>query len=157
MAGVEIRAASASEACALTELAQAAKAHWGYEPSLLDLWAPQLTLTPDYICAHDVWVASMGDGAVGFYALESRDSVMELEHLWVNPRWMGQGIGRALFEHAVLRARAACAVQLRVVSDPNAERFYLRMGARRVGQQESTPKGRQLPVLLLDLAGGPSL
>jgi hypothetical protein len=39
---------------------------------------------------------------------------------------------------------------LRIASDPFAEGFYRRMGARRVGVVPSTPRGRTLPLLLLD-------
>ena len=41
--------------------------------------------------------------------------------------------------------------QLRIVSDPNAEAFYLRKGAIRAGLVDSLPAGRQLPLLSLAL------
>ncbi len=40
---------------------------------------------------------------------------------------------------------------LRIASDPNAEGFYLKMGARRVGETPSQPEGRALPLLLLEV------
>jgi hypothetical protein len=58
--------------------------------------------------------------------------------------------------HLVARARAAGVEELRVVSDPNAAGFYLRMGACQVGEQASVPVGRRLPVLVIPLReGGP--
>ena len=76
----------------------------------------------------------------------------ELEHFWVAPTRMGEGIGRALFTHAVEHCRAIGARRLWISADPNAEGFYARMRARRVGEVPSTPAGRRLP--RLDLLTG---
>jgi hypothetical protein len=43
------------------------------------------------------------------------------------------------------------APRLWISADPNAERFYTRVGARRVGEVPSTPTGRTLPRLVLDV------
>jgi hypothetical protein len=66
---------------------------------------------------------------------------------------MGQGIGRSLFLHAVDRAKHLGFKKLEIESDPNAEGFYLRMGARRVGLNASEVAGhrRELPVLVYEL------
>ena len=60
---------------------------------------------------------------------------------------MGRGIGRALFEHAVEQARRLGSHALKIESDPNAEGFYKRMGAHRVGETITAIDGqrRELP------------
>ena len=50
---------------------------------------------------------------------------------------MGQGVGRALWDAAVAVARTLPFDELRLAADPNAEAFYERMGARRIGEVES--------------------
>jgi hypothetical protein len=43
---------------------------------------------------------------------------------------------------------------VRFVSDPNAAGFYVKMGARRVGEVESVAvKGRMLPAFEVDVVG----
>jgi GNAT superfamily N-acetyltransferase len=66
---------------------------------------------------------------------------------------MGRGVGRALFERARELAAAAGATTFEIDADPNAEPFYLRMGARRVGEIRSEIEGqpRVRPLLHLDL------
>jgi GNAT superfamily N-acetyltransferase len=86
---------------------------------------------------------------VGFYALSGRAPVMELEHCWVLPVLIGHGIGARLLEHAAATCRATRARTLSIASDPFAEGFYRRMGARPAGAVPSTPRGRTLPRLLL--------
>ena len=78
---------------------------------------------------------------------------MELEHLWVLPEHMGLGLGRALFDHALGRAAALDAEVLGIEVDPNAEGFYRRMGARRVGEivYELDGRERVLPLLAVEV------
>ena len=88
---------------------------------------------------------------VGFYSLVGGGAV--LDPLWVLPGWMGQGIGRTLFEHAVRRAGALGVAVVGIEADPNATGFYRRMGARRVGENASELDGREriLPLLEIDV------
>ena len=146
-----MRRATADHAAALTDLAHRSKDYWGYGPDLIRLWETDLTLQPSYIEANEIQVARRDEEIVGMYALESRGNEVSLEHFWVEPAQMGQGVGRALFVHAVGQARKSGARRMRIESDPNAEPFYAKMGARRVGKAPSTPAGRMLSVLIYDL------
>ena len=156
-----IRPARPDEAAILTRLVLASKRHWGYAEELIDLWRDDLAIDARTFETCEVWVAeerdvtkTAGEGArpVGVAALSRSGDTAELEHLWVEPASMGHGVGRALFERAVRAARAARARRVVIVSDPNAERFYLRLGARREGEVPSRPPGRMLPRLVLELA-----
>jgi GNAT superfamily N-acetyltransferase len=142
-----------SNADALTRIAHAAKRHWGYPEKWITLWRDDLTLTPDFISNNAVFEAKRGEELIGFYALTFEDEKAELEHLWVRPDHIGQGAGRRLFEHAVSRAASMKAVVIEIASDPNAEGFYLKMGARRIGEIVSTIEGsrRALPRLVFDI------
>lgn len=148
-----VRAATAEDLGRLTEIAQAAKAHWGYPDWLLALWRADLTFNAELLARAWVRVAEDGAGIVAVVALAGQPPRLELEHLWVDPPAMGRGIGRQLFRAAATEAHARQASELEIVSDPNAASFYEHLGARRVGQRPSLPKGRFLPVLHLELAG----
>ena len=149
-----VRRARGVEADALTHLALAAKAHWGYPAAWMDEWRDALTFTPAYVEAHPVYVAEGADGApAGCYALGRDGDRTTLEHLWVSPAAMGQGVGRALLIHAAETARAGAADRFWIESDPHAEGFYLRAGAVRVGDVPADIDGtpRLLPLLVLGL------
>lgn len=151
MTTLHIRRATANDAARLTEIAHRAKAHWGYEDDLLALWGDDLTITGDFIDSHPVYCAVVGEEIVGLCALTQDASTFELEHMWVDPGHIGTGAGRVLFEHATDEVRARGGSVLRIASDPNAEGFYIAMGARRVGDVPSTPAGRTLPLLELEI------
>ena len=150
---MQITRAVPGEAAELTRIAHAAKRHWGYPEEWIARWAPALTLTPEFITAHPTVVARLETEAVGFAALTGLGRQLRLEHLWVLPAFMGRGIGRALFREMARLGHEASWSSLQIVSDPHAEGFYLRLGARRIGEVVSDPEGhgRSLPVLLVNL------
>jgi N-acetylglutamate synthase-like GNAT family acetyltransferase len=152
---LKIRRASADDAAALTALAIRSKRHWGYDDSLIELWRDDLTFTPEAIARKTVLVAEHRGRMLGIVGVDTAGPTAELEDLWIEPDVMGRGLGRRLFYEGLDLARAAGARTLSIVSDPNAEEFYLRMGARRVDLVPSRPDGRTLPRLELPITREP--
>ena len=150
-----IRRARPDEADRLTAIALAAKRHWDYPEAWIEAWRDQLTFTTEFITSHPVFVAvGHDDTPIACYALvENEDAVLQLEHVWVEPSAIGRGVGRTLFHHAVATARERGGTALLIDSDPNAEAFYVRMGATRVGSIRADVCGEQraLPQLQFDL------
>lgn len=134
---------------ALTQIAHAAKGHWGYPKRWIETWRDILTMRPEFIGANIAYCAMEDDRVVGFYLLTTEDDGMHLDHLWIVPNAMRRGIGRALFEHATTKARDSGVHSIKIEADPNTEGFYKRMGAERVGTRLSEVNGerRELPLL----------
>jgi GNAT superfamily N-acetyltransferase len=151
--GIEIRRAVLEDAGALSRIAFAAKGHWGYPEHWMEHWRETLTITPEFIRRNEVHVATIEGKPVGFYALVGEGRRIELEHLWVLPERMGEGVGRALFDHATGTATSLGAGVVGIEADPNAEGFYRRMGATRVGEivYEIDGRERVLPLLAMDV------
>lgn len=146
-----IRRARRSDAEALTRVAHAAKRFWGYSAKLMRLWEADLTVTPEFVAGHPVYCATHEGAIVGFYAVSGGNAIRELEHLWIHPECIGAGVGRLLFSHLLGHLRRKGVARLMIASDPNAEGFYRRLGARRVGMVASRPAGRRLPLLVVHL------
>ncbi len=138
---MQLRAARPDEAERLSEIARLSKAHWGYSAARIDSWrAAFLTVSGDYITAHSVWVvADEADRPVAFAALERSAAGDALEHLWVRPAYIGRGIGRRLFQRVASESPA-----FTFTSDPHADDFYTRMGARKIGVVNSDHQARAL-------------
>jgi ribosomal protein S18 acetylase RimI-like enzyme len=146
---MQIVRARPEDADVLTETAHAAKRHWGYPERWIESWRDILTMRPEFIAANVSYCAIEDDRVVGFYLLTGENDGMHLDHLWILPAAMGRGVGRALFEHAVEQGRASGFASIKIEADPNAEGFYRRMGAKRVGSQQTEIEGkpRELPLL----------
>jgi len=146
-AKMDIRHAKPDEAAQLTQIAFAAKRYWGYPEAYISLWQNDLTISPEFIEKNNVFVFIQMDRIMGFCALSKGGSVRELEHFWIDPKYIGKGIGRELFRHVRETLKAVKAEKLRIVADPNALGFYKKMGAKQIGDVASTPPGRLLPLL----------
>ncbi len=142
-----LRPARPGEAAALSAIAHAAKAHWGYPAEWLALWRDGLTVTEPELVANWAVVAERGSDTVGFAMVERVDGLAELIHCWVLPGTMGQGLGRQLL--AAARQHLGRSEPLLIAAEPKAEAFYHRFGARTIGVLPSQPEGRQLPLMLL--------
>ena len=146
---MQIRRAVPSESDRLTAIARAAKAHWGYPAEWLDAWRDGLRISAEEIERHATFVAEENGDVVGVAQVQGDGTRFVLEHLWVDPQYHGRGAGRALVTHA----RELAGGTLVIVADANAERFYLRCGAKRVGDVAAPMPGapqRSLPLLELD-------
>jgi GNAT superfamily N-acetyltransferase len=150
---MEIIPAKPEDAARLTEIAFAAKRHWGYPDLWIGSWRDVLTVKPEFVASHETFSAIMDGQIVGFYALGQKEGRLDLLHMWVLPDWTGQGVGRLLFYHALQRTKALGFRELEIESDPNAEGFYRRLGARRVGVNIHTveQQRRELPVLIYEV------
>ena len=140
-------------ASTLTGITITAKRHWGYPEKWMRLWLPQLTLSAEYIAGNEVWVAVVDDAAVAYYSLKQDEEHLWLDNLWVIPEFMGQGIGKQLFQHALERSRARIFSILHIEADPNAQSFYEKMGAHKVGEHQHELDGqvRALPIMEIEL------
>jgi GNAT superfamily N-acetyltransferase len=152
-----IRAARPSEAAALTEIALAAKAHWGYPASFMARCRPALAIDATMIRDRLFRLAEGRAGEIlGFYGFEPEPEGVGLSHLFVRPAAIGSGIGRALWQDAVAAARRAVKDSagrcLIVIGDPHAAGFYRRMGAAPAGAVPSeVDPARALPLFRLAL------
>jgi GNAT superfamily N-acetyltransferase len=145
-----IRPARAEEAPALSQLCFRSKAAWGYDEAFMALARLALEVSPEQIAAGDVWVASAVDGGLaGIVALgpSEQPNTLDLDKLFVEPRRIRTGVGRALFAHAIIEARRRGAERLTILADPYAAGFCERNGARLIGEAPSDAiPGRSLPL-----------
>ena len=147
MTTLTIRPAALPEASTLTELALRSKAYWGYSAEFMAACRDELTYSADDLRRGSFFVAEQAGALLGFYALARHSTAeVELEALFVEPAYIGQGVGRALIEHAKAMAKAWGAEVMIVQGDPNARDFYLAAGGELTGERESASiPGRYLP------------
>ena len=114
--------------------------------------AADMTVTRADLERDFVEVLESGTRLVGFYRLQRREACAWLEDLFVEPDVIATGQGRRLFSRACHVARDWGCTRLELHSDPNAEGFYLRLGAERIGTVDSRlVPGRTLPWLRFEL------
>jgi GNAT superfamily N-acetyltransferase len=154
---LRIRRAQPADAAVLTRLALTSKAVWDYDASFMAACRAELTIAAHSISRQPTHLIERQGLALGFYQLRIDGAVAEVAQFFIAPGVIRRGLGRRLWAHLELAARAAGATRLQVDSDPHAEAFYLAMGMRRVGEAPSgSIAGRMLPRLAKELAQGDS-
>jgi GNAT superfamily N-acetyltransferase len=146
-----IRAVRPDEGERLREIAIASKSHWGYEESRVRDWAAQGDFSAEAVAAKEILVAEADGRAVGFATLISEGELCVLDDLWLEPEWIGRGVGTELFGASLERAKQLGARHIEWEAEPNAVGFYEKMGARYLRDSEPTEFGRVIPVMGLDL------
>ena len=137
---------------ALSALCLRSKGHWGYDAAFLAACRAELTLTEADLATTALLMAESGSTPAGLVQLSRGADPASLEKLFVDPPFIGSGLGRRLFEWAVAEARAQGAAALAIEADPGAAPFYAAMGARETGTVPSgSIPGRHLPLMRLDL------
>ena len=156
---LKIRKANLSETTLLSDLALRSKAHWDYSPEFLKMCREELQYTQKDLKEHHFNVLEQQNAQqsiiVAFYALvKLSPSSIELEALFVDPNYIGRGLGRKLIEHAKSEAKALGALEMLIQGDPNAKQFYEAIGGELIGEKESgSIAGRYLPLFRINLAG----
>ena len=147
---IEIRRAVPSDAAALSALMHSCSAYRGAYAAILQGYA----IAPAQVERDLMHAACIGARILGFYSLAGLDTEPELDLMFVADAAQGTGMGKLLFDHMRATARGHGVREIRIVSHPPAEAFYLRMGAQRIGS--ILPGGRVTwPRPLLRLAVTP--
>lgn len=136
----------------LSELSFRAKAHWGYSAELMESWRNDLTISPEYFQTHKVVTAYIDEQLVAYYAYcELEASIVLLDNIFVEPAFIGKGIGKALMEHLKKQMLLSGVGLIKLYSEPHAEQFYANLGFVVVGQKTTLIKDRFLPIMELSI------
>ncbi len=142
-----IRRARPAESDALTALIRRAKAYWGYDQSFLEQSRPFLLIEPATIEHDPVYCAQIADTVAGLSHLQRlNETEVRLAELFVDPAFIGHGIGGLLWRHAIDQAKTMNVTSLVFEADPHARPFYEHMGAIVEGYNPSPVlAGREIP------------
>ena len=147
---VVIRRGSARDAARLREIAIAAKAHWGYGLERVREWADTGGFTPEALGRMALFVAEADGKTIGWASLKDAGATTWLEDLWIEPGWIGKGVGSRLFREAAAHARAGGATAIEWEAEPNAVGFYEKLGGRHV-RSGTSEWGRTLSIMRAEL------
>jgi GNAT superfamily N-acetyltransferase len=130
---MRIRRADPGEAEALSALIMRSKAHWGYSQQQLDGWRSALTISAKTIARDPVYCAEADGRLAGVMHLKLLGATeVLLDDLFVDPAFIGAGVGAALWRQAVAVAREHGATAMVLDADRHAIPFYQHMGAELV-------------------------
>jgi GNAT superfamily N-acetyltransferase len=145
-----IRQARREEAQAINDLTIESKAYWGYDAAFMARARVDLAFRPEkFEPDFNVYAIEVDGVLAGFCSLLPPNAgFVELNDLFIAPRFIGTGCGKRLWDRAVERARELGCTTMGFTADPHAEAFYVNLGAIRTGEKQSTiDPTRMLPFM----------
>jgi putative acetyltransferase len=119
-----------------------------YAPAILEGWLANRS--PDGylrgIASGALFVAEADGEIVGF----CEGVVREVRAVFVDPRWVGRGVGSALLAQALTIAGAGASRPVRLESTLNAVTFYERHGFRQISQGTVRRNQLEIPIVVME-------
>src|SRR5262249_52163914 len=120
-----VRRAREENLAEINRVIVASESRWDYPAAYLEAALPLLTIEGPYLTEHlCLEIVDEQAPVVCFFAVAEDGGEHLLDHLWVRPDRLGQGIGRAACEHVFALARRHGWAALPVLPDPPAQGFY---------------------------------
>ena len=144
-----IRNAKVNECEILTDIAIKSESYWGYDFDYMETFKSLYKVTEDFINNNSTFVIEEDENIVGFYGVLIEKDETSLEYLFIEPKCIGKGYGKLLWDHMVENCKKVGIDKIMLVTSPQAKEFYIKMGAVQTGEIESlVKKERKIPQLI---------
>lgn len=146
---LKIRIAEYNDLDSINELLYVSKSYWGYDKLFLDQYMKIFRFTNEYLNKNTVKMLYIRSVFSGFYSfIVSKDGLLELDSFFLHPYCIGKGFGRQLWDICCQDARNLGKSEFIILSEPNAKRFYLKMGCIEIGERQSLIKSNHFQPIL---------
>ena len=144
-----IRNAKVNECETLTDIAIKSESYWGYDFDYMETFKSLYKVTEDFINNNSTFIIEEDENIVGFYGVLIEKDETSLEYLFIEPKCIGKGYGKLLWDHMVENCKKVGIDKIMIVTSPQAKDFYIKMGAVQTGEIESlVKKERRIPQLI---------
>jgi len=136
----------------LTEITKKSKAYWGYSAEQILKWDNNLTVSKPYIEENAVFKLVVKNKILGYYSyIKEENDRVKLDNLFVLPEYIGKGFGKYLMNDFLQRMQNQKCKTIILDSEPNAEKFYQKLGFIKIGEFETSIKNRFMPIMEMKL------
>lgn len=136
----------------LTEITKKSKAYWGYSEEQILKWSNNLTVTIGYIENNPVFKLIDANEIIGYYSyIRQENQQVKLDNLFIIPEYIGKGLGTYLMNDFLERMSIEKCQKIVLDSEPNAEKFYRKIGFKKIGEFETSIKNRFMPIMEMKL------
>ena len=136
----------------LTEITKKSKAFWGYSEEQMKKWESNLTISEEYILKNEVFNLIVEEQIVGYYSYKKNENnSVKLDNLFVLPEYIGKGYGKLLMNDFLEKMKHQKIDRITLDAEPNAEKFYQKLGFTKIGEFETSIKNRFMPIMEMKL------
>ncbi len=124
-------------------------AMWGYTPQQIEKAAEVLKITEEFLDKSVCYVAKIDDLIKGFFCIApNRSEALSEAKFYIEPDSIRLGLGTKLWNKVIHELRTEEVRCFKFLIDPNAQGFYEKLGAIRIGEQLSdVTEGYMIPIM----------
>jgi len=142
-----IRKAKIDELSILNHLMERSLSVWEYPAKEHKELVEYLQITPEMLQNSVTYVAEKEGVVVGFWCREIKKE-LSLGRFYIDPAYIGKGVGSYLWSAMIAELTSRGLEYFTLLSDPNAQGFYEKKGAHKIGDHPSEIfKGENLPIM----------
>jgi GNAT superfamily N-acetyltransferase len=146
---INIYDANACDSKILTNLVIRSEAYWGYDFEFMEKFKAIYKVSEEFISNNPTFIMKEDENIIGFYGILIEESGIALEYFFIEPKYIGKGYGKALWNHVMKTCESLDIEEFEIVTSPQAKDFYIKLGAKLQGEVESlVAKGRIIPRLI---------
>lgn len=123
----------------INQILYRSKAYWGYDQQLLERFIIDMGLTDAHILSSEYMtkVCYKDKRAIAFFTFHYRSSQLELLLFFIDPLYIGQGVGQKMWKEATQIALTHFQVsEFLFYAEPNALKFYIKQGCTTCGKDK---------------------
>ncbi len=114
----------------------------------MEIWRTELTVSEAYIQDNYVFKLISKSEIIAYYSYHHLpENGACLENLFVLPEYIGKGIGHFLMQDFIKRIKKENISFIQLDADPNAEKFYSKLGFKVIDKKATSIPGRFMPVM----------
>jgi hypothetical protein len=151
---VIIKQADSQDIAHINEMMLHSFSYWSYTQEELHKIMDLLHIDEEYLTKHGIYLAHYDKkDFFGFFSfIKNSDQENQLDYFLIRKDLIGFGYGQKMWEVCCDKAKSCRMKDFIIISNPYAEGFYQKMGAKKIGSRPSTIRlGASLPVLKFSL------
>ena len=148
----DIKRANKKDSRLLSEISIRSEAYWGNNAKFMEKFELMYKVTEDFIHNNPTYILTERGENIGFYGLLVKSEEISLEYLFIEPKYIGKGFGKKLWNHMIEECKKLNIEEFTLVTSPQAIEFYKKLGAVECGEVESLiNKECKIPKLIYKL------
>lgn len=134
-------------------LQRQSKQYWGYSDDFMSEFMELYKFTTKQLEEMEMYLMQVNNKISGMYGFKiNNKKELQLDNFFMHPDYIGQGLGKIMWEQCIKTALNYNKQEFIIEADPNAEKFYVKMGCYKTHNIESLiGAGRLVPILKYDI------
>ena len=150
-----VRKAFVSDLDTILELIYYSEKSLNFDEKYMMIFKDKYNINKEFLENSYSYCMIESNNIVGFFALQYKNNLFELEYFYIKHNLIGKGYGKVMFEFLIKKCNELNIKEFYLVTSPESLEFYSKLGAKKVSEAKSLiDANRIIPRLKYIVNGG---